>query len=130
MKLRLSLLLNMLLLFAIVWMNWPIFEKQYKQDGSWQLADPKSFGPDGSRAMLRIEDGLVISMHDGCNGAGTDTRLRTPYWVTDLRECPEKPVTSFMQTIRPFSVVEYDTDHDIVFAPDHMTGRKFVRKKT
>lgn len=128
MKFRLSLLLNLLLLFALIWGNWPIFGKRYKQDGVWQLADPKALGPDGAKAVIRIQDGLVISRHDGCNNAGADTRLRSPYWITDLKECPEKPVTSFMQNIRPFSVVEYDADHDIVFAPDHMSGRKFVRK--
>jgi hypothetical protein len=129
MKFRLSLLLNLLLLFALIWWNWPIFGKRYKQDGMWQLADPKALGPDGAKAVIRIQDGLVVSRHDSCNNAGTDTRLRSPYWITDLKECPEKPVTSFMQNIRPFSAVEYDADHDIVFAPDNISGRKFVRKK-
>ena len=129
MKLRLSLLLNLLLLFAIIWGNWPIFEKRYKQDGIWQLADPKALGRDGSKALLRIEDGLVVAMHDGCNNSGTDTGLRAPYWITDLKECRKMPVTSFMQTIRPFSVIEYDADNDFVFVPDRMSGRKFIRKK-
>jgi hypothetical protein len=128
MKLRLSLLLNLLLLFALIWGNWPIFGKRYNQDGMWQLADPKALGPEGSKAVIRIQDGLVVSRHDGCNNAGTDTHMRSPYWITDLKECPDKPVTSFMQNIRPFSVVEYDADQDIVFAPDHMSGRKFIRK--
>jgi hypothetical protein len=128
MKFRLSLLLNLLLLFALIWVSWPIFGKRYKQDGMWQLADPKALGPDGAKAVIRIQDGLVVSRHDGCNNAGTDTRLRSPYWISDLAQCPEKPVTSFMQNIRPFSVVEYDADQDIVFAPEHTSGRKFVRK--
>ena len=129
MKLRLSLLLNLLLLFALIWGHWPIFGKRYKQDGLWQLADPKAFGPDGAKAELRIEDGLVISMHDGCNNAGTNPRTRSPYWITDLKECAKKPVTSFMENIRPFAVVEYDADRDVVFAPDRVSGKKFVRKK-
>jgi hypothetical protein len=128
MKLRLSLLLNLLLLFALIWLNWPIFGKKYKQDGVWQLAEPAALGPDGAKAVLRIEDGLVVFMHDGCRNAGTDGQIRSPFWNSDAIECPEKPVTSFMQNIRPFSGVEYDADHDIVFAPDHMSGRKFVRK--
>ncbi len=129
MKFRLSLLLNLLLLFALIWVSWPIFGNRYKQDGIWQLADPKALGPDGAKALIQIEDGLVTFRHDGCNNAGVDARMRSPYWITDLKECPANPVTSFMQNIRPLSAVEYDAGHDIVFAPDHMSGRKFIRKK-
>jgi hypothetical protein len=129
MTFRLSLLLNLLLSFGLIWMSWPLFQKQYKQDGSWQLADPDSLGPDARKVTIMIADGLVIARHDGCNNAGTDARLRSPYWITDLKECSQKPVMTFMQSIHPFAVVEYDPDHDIVFAPDHMSGRKFVRKR-
>ena len=128
MKLRLSLLLNLLLLFALVWGNWPIFGTRYKQDGVWQLADPKELGPDSAKAVIRIEDGLVVSRYDGCNNAGTDNHIRSPYWITDLAECRNTPVISFMQNIRPFSVVEYDIELDVVFAPDSVSGRKFIRK--
>ncbi len=128
MKLRLSLFLNALLLFTLIWGHWPIFGKRYKQDGVWQLANPDALGPDGAKASLRIEEGLVVFMHDGCRNAGTDRQIRSPLWISDAIECQEKRVTSFMQNIRPFSVVEYDAVHDIVFAPDHMSGRKFVRK--
>lgn len=128
MKFRLSLLLNLLLLLALIWVNWPIFGKRYRQDGVWQLADPSALGPDGAKALIQIEDGLVVARHDGCNNAGTDGHIRSPLWISDLKECPPNPVTSFMQNIRPFSAVGYDADRDIVFAPDHMSDRKFVRK--
>jgi hypothetical protein len=128
MKFRFSLLLNLLLLFALIWVNWPILGKRYKQDGVWQLADPSALGPDGAKALIRIEDGLVVFMHDGCSNAGSDDQIRSPLWISDAVECREKRVTSFMQNIRPFSAVGYDGDRDIVFAPDHMSGRMFVRK--
>jgi hypothetical protein len=128
MKFRLSLLLNLLLLFALIWGNWPIFGKRYKQDGVWQLADPNALGPDGAKALIRIEEGLVIFMHDGCRNSGTDGQIRSPLWISDAVECPEKRVTSFMQNIRPFAAVEYDARLDVVYAPDHMSGRKFIRK--
>ena len=129
MKLSFSLLLNLLLLFALVWTNWPIFQNRFKQDGVWQLADPRALGPNGAKAVLRIEDGLVVSMYDGCANAGTDSRSRSPYWIVDAKECLPTPIISFMQTIKPFSVVDYKADQDAVFAPDQGHGRKFVRKK-
>lgn len=80
--------------------------------------------------MLQIEDGLVVSMYNGCTNDGTDMRTRAPYWIVDAMECVQKtPVMEFMRTIRPFSVIDYDADHDTVFAPDQASGRKFVRKR-
>ena len=130
MKFSFSILLNLLLLFALIWSYWPIFHKRYPQDGVWQLADPKAFGPDGAKAVLQIEDGLVVAMHDGCAIAGTDRHLRSPYWIRDAMECLPKPIMSFMDTIHPFSGVDYDAVHDVVFVPNQGYGRKFIRKKS
>ncbi len=129
MKFSFSILLNLLLLFALIWSYWPIFHKQYPQDGEWKLANPKEFGSDGAKLVLRIEDGLIVAMNDGCRNAGTDGRIRSPYWISDAKECLATKMTPFTQMIGPFAVVDYDADHDIVYAPNQGTVRKFVRKK-